>query len=44
MAREDIAEVLARRIRAKQLTESQALELARKWFWDNPKELYGLKV
>ncbi len=44
MAREDIAEVLARRIRAGQMNESQALELARKWFWDNPKELYNLDV
>ena len=43
MAREDLAEVLGRRIRAKQMTESQALALARKWFWDNPLELYGLK-
>jgi len=44
MAREDLAEVLGRRIRAKQMTESQALALARKWFWDNPMELYRLKV
>jgi len=44
MAREDIAAVLARRIRAGQMTEEQALELARKWFWDNPKELYKLHV
>ena len=44
MAREDIAEVLARRIRSNQMTESKALELARKWFWDNPKELYGLDL
>jgi uncharacterized protein len=44
MAREDIAEVLARRIRAGQMTESQALELAQKWFWDNPKELYNLDL
>lgn len=42
MAREDIAQVLARRITAGQMTESQALELARKWFWDNPRELYRL--
>lgn len=42
MAREDIAEVLARRITAGQMTEEQALELARKWFWDNPRQLYRL--
>lgn len=44
MAREDIAKVLAKRIMAKQMSEDQALGLARKWFWDNPKELYRLKV
>jgi predicted TIM-barrel fold metal-dependent hydrolase len=43
MAREDIARVLARRIMEGQMTESQALELARKWFWDNPRELYRLR-
>jgi len=44
MAREDIAEVLARRIMKGQITESQALDLVKKWFWDNPKELYKLKL
>ena len=44
MARENIAEVLARRIREGQLSESQALDLARKWFWNNPKDLYNLDV
>ena len=44
MAREDVAEVLARRIVAKQMSESQALDLARKWFWENPIELYRLEV
>jgi hypothetical protein len=44
MAREDIAEVLARRIERGTLSESRALELARQWFWDNPRQLYGLKV
>ena len=44
MAREDVAEVLARRIREKQMSETQALGLARKWFWDNAKELYRLDV
>ncbi|HIJ66029.1 MAG TPA: amidohydrolase family protein [Candidatus Hydrogenedentes bacterium] len=44
MAREDIACVLARRIQAGQMTEAQAIELAKKWFWDNPKELYRLNV
>ncbi len=44
MAREDIAAVLARRVVNKQMNESQALELARKWFWDNPRDLYHLEV
>lgn len=44
MAREDIAEVLARRIECGQLSETQALDLARQWLWDNPRELYRLDV
>jgi len=44
MAREDIARVLAGRIAEGQMTEEQALGLARKWFWDNPRELYRLSV
>lgn len=44
MAREDVARVLAKRVIGKQMSESQALELARKWFWENPKELYGLNL
>ncbi|MCE5278125.1 MAG: amidohydrolase family protein [Planctomycetaceae bacterium] len=43
MAREDIATVLARRIENGQLSESAAIDLARRWFCDNPKELYRLK-
>lgn len=44
MAREDIARVLAARVERGQFTEEQALALARKWLWDNPKELYRLEV
>jgi predicted TIM-barrel fold metal-dependent hydrolase len=44
MAREDIATVLAGRIASGQMSESQALELAKKWLWDNPKELYRLAI
>jgi predicted TIM-barrel fold metal-dependent hydrolase len=44
MAREDVAKVLARRIEEGQMTEGQALALARKWFWENPKELYRLEL
>jgi predicted TIM-barrel fold metal-dependent hydrolase len=44
MAREVIARVLAKRIEEGQLTQAQALDLARQWFWDNPKELYRLNL
>lgn len=44
MAREDVARVLAKRIMEKQMTETQALAIARKWFWENPKELYRLEL
>jgi uncharacterized protein len=44
MARENIAEVLSRRIGAGLMTESQALGVARKWFWDNPIACYRLQL
>lgn len=44
MAREDIARVLARRIERGQMTQTQALDLARNWFVENPKELYRLSL
>lgn len=44
MAREDIAEALARRVVEGQMTETQALDLAHRWFWENPVELYRLQV
>lgn len=43
MAREDVARVLARRIEDGQMTASQAMDLARKWFVENPIALYRLK-
>jgi predicted TIM-barrel fold metal-dependent hydrolase len=43
MAREDVARVLARRIERGQVTEDQALGLARKWFRENPVSLYRLE-
>ncbi|MHB0877922.1 MAG: amidohydrolase family protein [Anaerolineae bacterium] len=43
MAREDIASVLARRIERGRMSEAQALELAHRWFWDNPRDLYRLQ-
>jgi hypothetical protein len=42
MAREDIAMVLGRRVDAGLMTEKQAIDVAHKWFFDNPMELYGL--
>lgn len=44
MAREDMAEVLAKRIHDRRINENQALKLAKKWFWDNPVDLYNLEV
>ena len=42
MAREDVARVLARRIEEGDMSESQALALAEKWFVKNPRSLYSL--
>jgi len=42
MAREDIAMVLGRRVDAALMTDKQAIAVARKWFFDNPMELYKL--
>ncbi len=44
MAREDIAEVLARRVSAGTMTYGEALELARMLLFDNARDLYGLDV
>jgi len=44
MAREDVARALAAHIERGQLCEEQAVDLAHKWFWDNPVALYNLKV
>ncbi|MBI3947305.1 MAG: amidohydrolase family protein [Armatimonadetes bacterium] len=41
-AREVVARVLARRIREEGMTESRALMIARRWFHDNPREVYGV--
>lgn len=42
MAKEDIAAVLGRRIDAGLLNLEEAVDLARRFLYDNPKELYGL--
>lgn len=44
MAREDVAKVLGQRIENGFLTENEAVEIAKKWFYENPKELYNLKI
>lgn len=44
MAREDAAQVLARRVADGQMEVSRAEGLIRRWFWDNPRELYRLAV
>lgn len=42
MAREDIARVLARRVEDGDFNEETAIQLAHKWLYENPAELYGL--
>jgi len=44
MAREDIARVLRHRIEDGLMTENEAIEIARQWFYHDPKELYQLKI
>ncbi len=44
LARRNLARVFGRRIAEGQMSETEALELARKWFWQNPKDLYRLDV
>lgn len=44
MAREDIAEVLARRVVKGLMKRREALDTAYMWLYENPKELYGLHV
>lgn len=44
MAQENIATVLAERVNDGLMTEDEALQIARKWLWDNAVEAYGLEV
>ncbi len=44
MARENIAKVLGRRVKENLLSESEAVEIARKWFYENPRERYKLYI
>jgi predicted TIM-barrel fold metal-dependent hydrolase len=44
MAKEDVARVLARRVSRGLMKRSEALEIARMWFYENPVELYNLKL
>lgn len=44
MARENIARVLGERVRGGLMSKNEALQIARKWFYTNPKSLYDLKV
>ena len=43
MARENVASVLAGRVEDGEMTESQAVQIARLWFYDNPKRIYQLE-
>jgi uncharacterized protein len=42
MARENIAESFARKAEQGCITVAQAAEQIKKWFWDNPAQLYGI--
>ncbi len=44
VARQDVARALARRIAEGYMSEAEALEIARRWFWQNPVDLYRLNV
>ena len=44
MEREDIATVLGRRVDRGLMSRDEAAILARKWLWDNPRNLYQLNT
>jgi predicted TIM-barrel fold metal-dependent hydrolase len=44
MAREDIAAVLGRRVDRGLMSADEAIVIARKWLWDNPRNLYKLSL
>lgn len=44
MAREDIATVLGQRVDRGLMERDEAVAIAKKWLWDNPKKLYKLKI
>jgi predicted TIM-barrel fold metal-dependent hydrolase len=44
MAREDIATVLGRRVDRGLIDREEAINIARKWLWDNPRHLYNLNI
>jgi predicted TIM-barrel fold metal-dependent hydrolase len=44
MARENVVKVLGKRIKERLLTENEAIDIAKKWFYNNPKELYNLDI
>jgi predicted TIM-barrel fold metal-dependent hydrolase len=44
MAREDIATVLGRRVDRGLMSSDEAIVIAQKWLWDNPRNLYKLSL
>jgi predicted TIM-barrel fold metal-dependent hydrolase len=44
MARENVAKVLGQRVEEGHMTENEAVDVAGRWFYENPKELYGLDI
>ncbi len=44
MAQENIARVLARRVERELLSQNDAIDIAHRWLYNNPKELYQLEI
>jgi hypothetical protein len=44
MAQQNVARLLAGRVERGLLSKREALGIAARWFYDNPKELYQLKI
>lgn len=44
IARENIASVLAEKMKACRIDEDEAIDIAKCWLWENPRRLYGLNL
>jgi hypothetical protein len=43
MAKEDVVKVFARRIKETHLKKEEAINIIKRWFFENPSILYNLK-